>query len=304
MIWTISTNAYAEKLKILVSINPIYSLTKNITGDLDTVDLLVPPNASPHNYQLRPSDINKLREADLIIIIDDSFEVFLSKYLSRNTLKSKVIRLGKTKNLITLPARNIKVLNLEEHHHDHDHSHDHHHGLNLDMHIWTDIINAQVIVKRISSELAKLDRKNSSEYYENANKTNKRLSALNKEMQNILNKTANKKPFIVFHDAYQYLEKKYNLKNAGAVSGNNFIYGPKTMKKLKNNIEKYKIKCIFAEPQFSDTLLRKVAKNTGTNINYLDIEGGTFGFNLKPEEVYFFMMRKNAENIRDCVSSD
>jgi zinc transport system substrate-binding protein len=310
----------AENLKILVSINPLYSLVKNLTNGINETNLLVTPNASPHNYQLKPSDIMKIREADIIIIIDDEFEVFLSKYLSKNKLKAKIVKIIELPSLITLPARNIKVLDLDHaeeeheaghthetgcsHESGHSHSHSHHHIYNIDMHVWTDILNAQIIVQEISSILAELDKENAVHYYANAKKTKKKLQELDIEITNILDKNIQMKPFIVFHDAYQYLEKRYNLQNAGSVAGNNFIYGPKTLKQLKTNIEKYKIKCIFAEPQFSDTLVKKIAKNTGININYLDIEGGTFGFNMKPEEIYFFIMRKNAQNIRDCISSD
>lgn len=305
--------AMSEDFKILVSINPIYSLVKNITNGLDNTSLLVNANASPHNYQLKPSDVNKLEEADLIIIIDDEFEIFLEKYLSKNKLKAKIIRLINTPDLITFPVRDIKVLNLDHHsehnhehghHHEHDHHHSHHHhSYNIDMHIWTDIINAQIIVREITSILATLDKEHAKLYYYNAEKTEKRLRDLDKDIMKTLDKKIQTKPFIVFHDAYQYLEKRYNLKNAGSVAGNNFIYGPKTMKQLKTNIKKYNVKCIFAEPQFSDHLVKKIAKNTGTNIDYLDIEGGTFGYDLKPEDIYFFMMKQNAQNIHNCISS-
>lgn len=306
-----TTISSAANLKVVVSINPIYSLVKNITNDLNETSLLISAQSSPHNYQLKPSDIKKIQDADLIIIVDDEFEIFLAKYLSKTSLKAKVVRLMHLPSLITLPSRNIKVLNLEQptnkeetdNHEDHLHEHEHHHKAhNIDLHIWTDALNAQILVQELATILGKYDPKNKNQYYTNAHKTIKKLHTLDMEIAKILNKDIQNQPFIVFHDAYQYLEKRYNLKNAGSIAGNNFIYGPKTMKNLKNNIEKNGIKCIFAEPQFSDYFMKKVAKNTGTNVSYLDIEGGNFGESIKPEELYFFMMKQNATNIYNCLS--
>jgi len=322
-----TTTSSAANLKILVSINPIYSLVKNITNGLSDTSLLINAQSSPHNYQLKPSDIKKIQDADIIIIVDDEFEIFLAKYLSKTSLKAKVIRLIHIPSLITLPSRNIKVLNIdqpenkkeetdshekhlhEHHHHEnsnhnhkhHDHEH-HHKAHNIDLHIWTDTLNAQILVQELATILGEYDLKNKNQYSTNAHKTIKKLHALDMEIAKILTKGIQNQPFIVFHDAYQYLEKRYNLKNAGSIAGNNFIYGSKTMKNLKNNIEKNGIKCIFAEPQFSDYFMKKVAKNTGTNVGYLDIEGGNFRESIKPEELYFFMMKQNAKNIYDCLS--
>jgi len=316
----IAPTASAKNLKVLVSINPIYSLVKNVTDGLSDTTLLINATSSPHNYQLKPSDIQKIQDADIIFIIDDEFEIFLAKYLSKNNLKATVVRLIHMPSLITLPSRNIKVLNFEQnttnpkrskHDHDNEHEHDehqhehhdHHQAHNIDLHIWTDTLNAQILVQEIATILGEHDSQNKNQYATNAHKTIKRLHDLDVEISKILNKNIQDLPFIVFHDAYQYLEKRYNLKNAGSIAGNNFIYGSKTMKNLKNNIEKNNIKCIFAETQFSDYFMKKVAKNTNTNIGYLDIEGGTFGESIETKDLYFFMMKQNALNIYQCLSA-
>ena len=301
--------ASAKNLKILVSINPIYSLVKNITRDLDDTKLLIDANTSPHNYQLKPSDIKKIQEADLIFIIDDDFEVFLANYLAKTKIKAKVIKLIEFPNLVTLPARNIKVLDVagsKEHHEDedpHDHHDDHHYLHNIDLHVWTDPLNAQVLVHEVAVILGEYDPKHKTEYLKNSRETIEKLHHLDKDLSGILDKKIQQQSFIVFHDAYQYMERRYHLRNAGAVAGNNFVYGPRTMQKLHDSIEKYHIKCIFAEPQFSGYFMQKVAKNTGTKLGYLDIEGGSFGEKVDTEDLYFFMMKRNVENIRACLSS-
>jgi len=296
----------SEKLNVLVTFNPIYSLVKNVTGDINNTQLLISPNASPHNYQLKPSDVQKIKNADVIFMIDDGFEVFLAKYLQKNRVKAKIVKIIESPDLITLPARKIKILDIaHDHDHDHhDHGHDHskcHH--NIDLHIWTNPLNAQIIVQDIATALSQYDPKHKSDYFKNSQNTINRLRIMDLEIAKILDKRTQQRPFISFHDAYQYLERHYHLINAGTIAGHDFIYGPKTIEELKRSIKEYDVKCVFAEPQFSDYLMQKIAKSTGTKLGYLDIEGGNFGKKVKPEELYFFMMKKNAENIKSCLQN-
>ena len=312
LISTQMVSAHQGNLNILVSINPIYSLVKNVTQDSDNVDLLVNPNISPHHYQLKPSDIRKIKKADVIFIVDKKFETFLANYLSKNNLKAKIIELSHSSGIRTLPARNIKTLNTahsdshdHDHHHCHDHDdhhhHEHDHHPSIDLHVWTSVGNAESMVTSIEKNLSELNPEHAHLYKRNAIYTERKLHKLDKEIKTILDKKTQNSPFIVFHDAYQYFEERYNLKNAGSVAGSNFIYGPKTLQDLRKNIQQNDVKCVFAEPQFSDEVIKRVAKSTNTNAGYLDIEGGSFGKNILPQDLYFFMMKQNALNIRHCV---
>jgi zinc transport system substrate-binding protein len=301
---TFVVEAADKKLNILVTFNPIYSLVRNITGDLDNTQLLINPNYSPHNYQLKPSDVQKIKDADIIFMVDDGFEVFLARYLKKNHIKAKIVKIIESPDLITLPTRKIKVLDVA-HDHDHDHhnhGHDHskcHH--NIDLHIWTNPLNAQIIVQDIATTLAKSNPNHKDIYLENSRNTINKLKDLDLEISKTLDKQIQNRPFISFHDAYQYLEQHYHLINAGTIAGHDFVYGPKTIEELKKNVKEHDVKCVFAEPQFSNNLMQKIAKSTGTKLGYLDIEGGNFGKKVKPEELYFFMMRKNVENIKSCL---
>lgn len=311
LLYTNLATSHTQKLNVLVSINPIYSLVKNVTHDLDNVDLLVNPNISPHHYQLKPSDVRKLKKADLIFIVDKNFENFLHNYLSKDDLKHKVVQLSHSPGIFSLPARNIKVLNTQHedthshcsHHHEHNHAHghDHHHDHAIDLHLWTDTRNVGKMLNQIESSLSRINPEHSHLYKKNTSLAQKKIYKLDDEIRDILDDQVQKSHFIVFHDAYQYFEKRYNLQNAGSVAGSNFIYGPKTLQELRNNIYKNNVKCIFAEPQFSSEMMKRIARNTSTNIGYLDIEGGSFGKKINAQDLYFSMMKQNALNIRNCI---
>lgn len=112
-----STHASAKQLNILATITPIYSLVKNVSGNENNVNLLINSNTSPHHYQLKPSDIKKIKDADVIFAVDKNFEMFLQK--SDSIIDSnKITYLSSSEGLNMLPTRS--------HSHSHQHQDGHH----------------------------------------------------------------------------------------------------------------------------------------------------------------------------------
>lgn len=286
--------SFAE-LNIIATIKPLYSLVKNVSGRENNVTLLVRSNASPHHYQLRPSDIKKLKNADVIFLIDDTFEVFLSRYLANQKLKAKIVKLSETKGLKILKIRKNQDLLTGTTGHCNCSSH-------KDIHFWSDIDNAKRIVLKIAETLSDLDPKHKKYYEDNAYSTVYKLDDLDREMT-LKVSLINNKNFIVFHDAYQYLERKYGLSNVGTIAVRNKMnYGAKTISQIQKIIKDKYVKCIFAEHQFSGDVVRNIAENAKIKYNYLDIEWGESYITAKPEEYYFIMMRNNAKNLVECLS--
>ena len=124
----ISGNAYA--LKVVATINPIHSLVSSVVGDSGEVSLLLRGNESPHNFQLKPSQVRKIRQADIVFYIADDFETFLQKSLNNLPENVNKVALGRSSNIDIFTSRKGK--NWDVHGHageDSDHQHD-------DMHIW------------------------------------------------------------------------------------------------------------------------------------------------------------------------
>lgn len=292
----IPQTVFAE-LNIVVTIKPLYSLVHNVSGDKNSIQLLINEVSSPHHYQIKPSDIKTLENADVIFAIDDKFEVFLSNYFSKHKLKATIVRMSDSKGLRFLKVRSKQDI-LDGAYKKHcgcKHGH-------KDLHFWTDINNAKRMVYNIDDILSALDPKHKEYYENNAKKTIAKLTSLDKEISLKLAPVNNQK-FVVFHDAYQYFEKRYNLSNVGTiVVGNNMNYGAKTMSRIRNVIKEKQVRCIFAEPQFSSDSVRSIANASGIKFNYLDVEWGVSYSGLKPEDYYFMMMRHNTNNLVDCLS--
>ena len=299
--------AASKDLNIVVTINPIYSLVSNVLGTSQNMHLLIGKNQSPHDYQIRPSDVRKLSKADLIFTIGDGFEVFLFNYIAKSNLDNKVIRLVNSKGLKLLPLKEPAYLNACDFSSTHSHCHDEHrhksYAMNIDWHFWGNIENAKAIVREIEKQLAAANSSQAAVYAANARSTIIRLDELDLKMKHLLD-GLDKYNFVAMHDGYQYLEQRYKLSNVGTVvMDKNFTHSARKLKRLKQIVHDKKVRCMFTEPQVSSYLMDRVSHFLDTKVGQLDIEWGTFGEEISSRDLYFFMMERNASNIRNCLSS-
>ena len=189
-----------EAKSIIATIKPLHSLVAGVVGDAGKVELLLTDDTSPHNLQLKPSQMRDMQEARIIFYIDDSFEAFLThifEVLPNTVLKMPV---AQEAGLTLLPYR--KGETWESHGHDaHDnHEHEHEASNHYDMHIWLDPGNARKMVALIADKLTEVYPEHQAAYKANAQGLMKKIDSLNEELKAQLLPIQDK-PFIVFHDA-------------------------------------------------------------------------------------------------------
>ncbi len=304
--------AKAGAPRVVVSIPPIHSLVAGVMEGVAMPDLLVKGGASPHTYALKPSDAKALAEAEVVFWIGENLESFLVKPLAALAGKATVVELIETPNLRLLPYRTSGSWGR---HDPHSHGHankgnkgkekakktersDHEHG-DTDAHIWLAPANARALAAAIVAALAIADPARADTYRANGQKLSDGLTDLEAEMKTAL-APVKSRPFVVFHDAYQYLEDAFSLNAIGAVATSpEKTPGPKALATLRARIKASGARCIFREPQFPAKLAHTVAEGTGARIAVLDPEGivGAPGANL-----YFELMRANSQSLVDCLS--
>ena len=253
------------EISVVTSIKPLHSLTSYIMEGVGEPELIIDGVASPHNFQIKPSHAKMLQNADLVIWIGEDLESFLPTALKSIPKDAVVFELLDQSGLKKLKFREKNIFEgHDDHGHDehakkeddHDeHGHDDHghgHG-SFDPHIWLDPANAKVIVKKITNQLSKIDKDNASTYKANSKKVIKDLDGLIKEVKNEINKDAS---FVVFHDAYQYFEKRFGLNVIGALTVNpDVMPGAEQLSEIREVIDHEKAKCIFSEPQFNPNII-------------------------------------------------
>jgi zinc transport system substrate-binding protein len=316
------TPANAE-IKVVTSIKPIHSLASYLMNGVGKPDLIVDGFNSPHGFSMKPSHAKMLQNADLIFWIGEDLENFLEKPLNSIAKKAEKIELIEIKGLNVLKFRERNIFDEHDHddhakkedshddhakkedghddhakkedgHDDHDEHEGHGHG-EYDPHVWLDPINAKVILKEMTEHLIENDSKNASTYKSNLDKALKDIDKLTMDVMTELNESTSS---IVFHDAYQYFEKRFNVKILGAFTVNTDVMpGAEQLSEIREIIEHDKVKCIFSEPQFNPDIIKVVAKDMNIKTGVVDPLGAT----LNPgKDLYFDLIRNMSASFKGC----
>ena len=307
----IFTPANAD-VKVVTSIKPIHSLASYLMDGVGKPDLIVDGYASPHGFALKPSHAKMLQNADLIFWVGEDLENFLEKPLKSIAKKAEKIELMEIKGLNKLEFRERNIFEgHDDHGHDehkkedehkehghkedkHDDHHEHAHGEH-DPHIWLDPMNAKVILKEMAEHLIENDQENASTYKANLKKALKDLDKLTKKVKSELNKDFKS---IVFHDAYQYFEKRFDVNVLGAFTVNTDVLpGAEQLSEIREIIEHDKVSCVFSEPQFNPDIINAVAKDMNIKTGVLDPLGAT----LTPgKTLYFDLISNMSKSFKSC----
>lgn len=302
---------------VVVSIKPVHSLVAAIMQGVGEPQLIVDGVASPHTYNLRPSNARTLEKADLVFWVGPGLEAFLQKPLEALASKATVVELEDAKGLEKLPFREGGPFEAHDHGeeghgeheghaeeagaHDHgnDHGHDDHEHGAYDTHLWLDPANAKAMAQEIETALITADAGNAAIYQANTKKLIDDIDALDTEIANTV-KPVKDKPFIVFHDAYQYFEHRYGVKTAGSITVSpETLPGADRVSQMQEKVRQLGATCVFAEPQFEPKLISVITEGTAAKSATLDPEAAT----LEPgPDLYFKLMRGIAGSLKDCLS--
>ena len=306
-------------VKVVTSIKPIHSLASYVMDGVGKPDVIVDGYNSPHGFSLKPSHAKMLENADLVIWIGEDLEAFLEKPLEAIAKKAKNIEVMDLKGIKKLKFREKNIFEGHDDHghdehkeHGHDehkdehkeHGHDEHkehdgheghaHGEH-DPHVWLDPMNAKVIVKEITKQLVQLDSKNSATYKANSKKALADIDKLTKNIKKDLSKDLR---FVVFHDAYQYFEKRFGIQVLGALTVNTDVMpGAEQLSEIREVIEHEKVNCIFSEPQFNPSIIKSIAKDTKVKTGILDPLGAKLD---KGKNLYFDLLNNMASSFKGC----
>ena len=138
----------------------------------------------------------------------------------------------------------------------------------FDTHLWLDPQNAKAILAHLTNVLSDISPAHRATFEANASATAGRLDTLQAEITKELEPVAGK-PFIVFHDAYQYFEKRFGLQAVGSITLNPEVQpGAKRIKELRGRLEAGGAVCIFSEPQFEPKLVATLIEGTKVRKRY------------------------------------
>lgn len=284
---TLVLPARAEPPKVVASIQPLHSLVAGVMKGAGAPSLLVSGAASEHGFALKPSDARALASAQIVVMVDPVYEGFIKRPPSG----AKLIAMAQLPGVTRKPLREGGLW---------DHDHDHGKDAAFDGHLWLDPANAKQLVQAVADALGALDSANAALYTANAASLQARLDALDAELKARLAPVAGR-PYVVFHDAYQYFEARYGLSAAGSITVDpDRPASARRLAALRDKLKKSGATCVFREPQFPAAVVENLAKSANTRIGVLDPQGAA----IPPgPDLYFLLMTGLAKGLTDCLAA-
>ena len=314
-------NVFAtETTGVISTIQPINSLVSAVIGNTGKSITIIPSEQSPHDFKLKPSDVKVLQNGNIIFYVSNHLESSVTKVFKNLPKNIKLINLMEESGINHLAIRDNAAWERHDHHGDDHDDHDKHgkkhddhddhdkhgkkhddhddHEKEDDVHIWLSPDNAIKIVQKVNKVLSLYFPENSKIYNDNTTKFIDKIRNLKMELIKELSPIKNK-PYIVFHDAYQYFEKTFELNAVGSVAlEGDIASSPKQISFIKDKIIKSKASCVFQEPQFDSKLVKIVLEGTNAKTGTLD----PHGVNITGNKDFYLQLLKNmAKSLKECL---
>ena len=302
-------NVFAtETTGVISTIQPINSLVSAVIGNTGKSITIIPSEQSPHDFKLKPSDVKVLQNGNIIFYVSNHLESSITKVFKNLPKNIKLINLMEESGVNHLAIRDNDAWERHDHHgHDDHDDHDKHgkkhddhddHEKEDDVHVWLSPDNAIKIVQKVNKVLSLYFPENSKIYNDNTTKFIDKIRNLKMELVKELSPIKNK-PYIVFHDAYQYFEKTFELNAVGSVAlEGDIASSPKQISFIKDKIVKSKALCVFQEPQFDSKLVKIVVEGTDAKIGTLD----PLGVNISENKDFYLQLITNmAKSLKECL---
>ena len=288
--------------KVVASVVPVQSIVAAVMGDTGSPDLLLQGSMSEHRAVFTPSQIATLGDADLVFIVGHGLEAKLATLGGSDAVNGKsFIQLSDAPGVTKLPVRQGGAWEPDSDEPAPAAASEAEGVLGFDPHIWLDPENAKAMARQVAADLAKADPANGASYAANAQAfaadIDRTSAAIVAELAPV-----KAKPFIVFHDAYHYFEKRFGLTGVGSISDVSAqAPSAERLSAVRDKIIAAHAACVFREPQFDDKVVQTVIEGTSAREGVLDPLGAT----LTPgPQAYRQLLQNLAAALKDCLAGN
>ncbi len=292
---------------VAATIFPLAAIAEQVAGDYVSVVTVLPPGASPHTFEARPSDIRALESADAVFAVGYGLDAWVLELVDHDS-EDKIVQLDAGVDLLDFAEgheheADDEVHDEDEHmdngHDEHEHESDghHHEAGSVDPHYWLSIHNAQHIAENIVLELSSLYPEFADGFAQNAREYDEVLVETDAAMRALLRDLPSNE-LITFHDSWNYFATEYGLEIAGV-----FESSPgkeptaQYLSDLYATAQEHEVDVVFTEPQLSSGVVEPFVKDLGLSIATLDPLGGLDG-----RKTYTELMLYNAQVVHDALA--
>lgn len=296
------SSAKAEPPRVVVSIKPVHSLVAMVLEGITDPYLIVKGASSPHGHALRPSDAKAIANADAVFWIGPNLETFMVKALETLPASARVFTLmnqGEHAGHIHSDGRNDADHTKGKHTHEYEAGADHGHGDHgeNDPHIWLSPQHAVEIIEHVAATMTDIVPAAAKRIAANRERAIDELIDVDAEVRRLV-MPMHDEYIVSLHEAYGHFTDHYGLREFIALSVTpEHKPTPGRVSEVRRMIAKYRVRCVFAEPQYPDTFVRLLTEGTKAHADVIDPLGAT----LQPgPDLYPQLMRLMGFAIRGC----
>lgn len=318
----LATPALADPPRVVTDIAPVHSLAAMVMEGVGEPALIVRSGASPHSYALRPSEAAALASAEVVFWVGEALTPWLRRSLGSLAPRARVVTLLEVPGTVVYPVREMAVFGADdgdhgdehdhgehqeaagqEQEHEHaqedEHGHEHAHG-GVDPHAWLDPENGKRWLDAMAETLAEEDPGNAARYRDNAARGKAEIDAATARIAARL-APFHDVGFVVFHDAWQYFDRRFGLHAVGAIRvGDASSPGPARLAALRAALAERQVACVFAEPQFNPGLIEAITGGRSVRVGLLD----PLGADLVPGPgLYVKLLEDIGAAMADCLGA-
>jgi zinc transport system substrate-binding protein len=283
-LWTSEQNSAVGVItihhKVLATFYPIYKFTQAVGGGKVDVSTIIPLGVEPHDWEPSVQEIERMKDADIVIINGGGLEPWITKLSAANP---NLMMIDTSKG-IRLLDRGTGLGNEEG---------------KTDPHIWLDPELAKIQVQNIANGLSKVDPDNKNYYQENAEEYEKKLDLLDRKIRTELS-SCDKKDFLAFHDAFSYFSSQYGLHQNTIVGGLNPEAEPTaaTLEQITQKAKTLGINVVFTEEAVNPEVSGVIANEIHGKVLVLSPLEVTSN-----NEDYIQKMEQNLSNLEEALCS-
>lgn len=248
-------SAQAAEPVVLVTVKPLAWMAQALVPAGTDVQVLLPEGISPHDYQLRPVDVQRVNSSALLVWVGPALEPWLAQ-LAKQQATDKSVAL--------LPD----VLHTDAHHHHEEETHTVQH----DPHIWLDPLALRDQASVIAADLVKLFPADADNIRQRQVQFEKEMTALDAELATKF-APVSAQGFVVYHDGYQRLVQRYHLNQRAAVWQHESIAtGARDRAKLLQLLNSGSVRCVFYEPEYGADAVNTWLGKASLNVKMVELD--------------------------------
>lgn len=286
-----------EGLHVVTASFPLYDFAREIAGEDATIELLLPPGAEVHSYEITPGDIKKVTRSDLFLYIGGSSDTWIDNMLDASELADKQsLRLM---NIVGLYEEEESQSMVEEEDHDHDHEEE-----EYDEHIWLSIENSKAMVLAIAESMASLDTEHAENYQKRAQEYNKKLENLESKYKAMVDSAKRKEIIVGDRFPFLYLAKSLGLSYDAAYPGcsANVEENARAIKGLIDKVEKDNIPVVFYIEMSRGTIADRIVEATGAKKMMLHSVQNVTKEEMEAGDGFLSLMEKNLMVLEEALN--